>query len=419
MGKVTRIIRSFVPPGSSVFDTVLVVVAATLALGLVTVALMTNLALTRYQHFSYLAESFLHGHTYFLRMPIPAWQDVVLYQGHMYWSQGPLPAVLIAPGMAVAEAAGGFFRQGYLQLPLLGLIAWVLYILARRYKLTPQSAAWLTFAYFTSHFMLVALVPTSYHLTHVIATAAVLGALLEYSGRRRWGLIGLLVGCAFLSRPPAGLAFAFFVLQVLRQLPRRDWWKGLTWLVAPCLVCVIFSAWYNLARFGSPFDAGLGKQVSVWPAVAAAREYGVFGLTHIPGNLYYLVLSMPQPVFRDTVSHVLKFPYVAPDPWGMSLLVTSPYLLYLLRRRRLSVTEQDLIITAALVALPILMFHGVGYQQFGYRYALDFFPLLFLALMYVWAQKNSELSRGAKLVVLGSAAVNLYFLLALYATRVV
>ena len=60
-----------------------------------------------------------------------------------------------------------------------------------------------------------------------------------------------------------------------------------------------------------------------------AREYGLFNLKHIPGNLYHFFLATPLPVFADSLSHVLKFPYLKADPWGMGIFITSPIFIYL------------------------------------------------------------------------------------------
>ncbi len=44
-------------------------------------------------------------------------------------------------------------------------------------------------------------------------------------------------------------------------------------------------------------------------------------------------------------------------------------------------TNMLLGIAAGITAVPILTYYGVGVSQMGYRYALDFLPLLFLIFL--------------------------------------
>lgn len=53
-----------------------------------------NLTVSVDQQFSYLAESFLQGKTYFLASPAFGY-DTVFFQGKYYWPLGPFPAVLL------------------------------------------------------------------------------------------------------------------------------------------------------------------------------------------------------------------------------------------------------------------------------------------------------------------------------------
>jgi hypothetical protein len=55
--------------------------------------------------------------------------------------------------------------------------------------------------------------------------------------------------------------------------------------------------------------------------------------------------------------------------------------------------------------LPIVTYYGVGLQQFGYRYALDFTPLL---LVLAALGLPSPLTVGARVLVVVSVLVNLW-----------
>jgi hypothetical protein len=52
--------------------------------------------------------------------------------------------------------------------------------------------------------------PWSWHLAHVVAVWLLLIAIHEVLGRRRWALIGFILGLLFAIRPTAGLIVMFF-----------------------------------------------------------------------------------------------------------------------------------------------------------------------------------------------------------------
>ena len=140
-------------------------------------------------------------------------------------------------------------------------------------------------------------------------------------------------------------------------------------------------------------------------------EYGLFSPSHIPGNLYYFLLAGPDIVYQDGISRVLKFPYIASNPWGMSIFIISPYLVYLFFLKYKDRLSKILWLNSLVIAIPILLFYGIGFRQFGYRYSLDFLPLLFLILMIGVKKKYREMPEGFKTTILVTAFTNLYLYL--------
>ena len=61
-----------------------------------------------------------------------------------------------------------------------------------------------------------------------------------------------------------------------------------------------------------------------------------------------------------------------------------------------------LLITALAVALPGLFYQNTGWEQFGYRFGLDWLPLLVLA----FAVGGRPLTRGVKTLILLGIGVN-------------
>ena len=113
-------------------------------------------------------------------------------------------------------------------------------------------------------------------------------------------------------------------------------------------------------RFGSPLESGY------YLAALAQRAKGLFSLAHLSMNLDLFLVRLPrlQP----------EFPFFRPDGLGMSVLVTSPGLLYALRAPFRDPRAAGLGITFVLVLVPNLLYYGGGWLQMGYRYALDAIP---------------------------------------------
>jgi hypothetical protein len=65
-------------------------------------------------------------------------------------------------------------------------------------------------------------------------------------------------------------------------------------------------------------------------------------------------------------------------------------------------------LTILVTALPILFYYGMGYRQFGYRYSLDFLPLLFYLLLCNYRIERGGLTPAFKATVVGSAVLNLH-----------
>ncbi len=148
----------------------------------------------------------------------------------------------------------------------------------------------------------------------------------------------------------------------MRQAVRRGEWVALGF--APAL---LFALWYNAVRFGNPFESGYG--IAALPAfLEAQRALGVFSLAHLSMNLNYFLFHLGIPS--------ATFPWFEPDGLGVTVLLTSPGLLFAVRADWRSRETIALGVTALLVLAPSLLYYGGGWWQFGYRYALDAFPFV-------------------------------------------
>jgi hypothetical protein len=121
-----------------------------------------------------------------------------------------------------------------------------------------------------------------------------------------------------------------------------------------------------------------------------------------------------MPVLRNTSSWSLKFPYFTNNgTTGMGIFFTSPYLLQLFTNKwsDISRTTRYLLPPILLSTLVLFSFYGVGAFQFGYRYALDFMPELFVLFMVLYRQRHDRITTGMSWLLLGAGICNFYLLM--------
>jgi hypothetical protein len=311
--------------------------------------------------------------------------------------------------------AGANFYQGHLQFILVfGVIFLVSKLVAKFFK-NSLDIIFLTFAFgFSSAFLGLALRPSSWFFSQVIATFLLTLFLYEFLDKKRYWFLGIISALLFLTRITTALVVFVPLLDLLfgQESLRRRFIKALMLLFLLSLG-IGAQGFYNYVRFGSFLEQGYSMQI-IPPLQSSMRNYGLFSLVHLPGNLYYFLLSTPLPVFRDNISHVLKFPYIQANPWGMSIFVTSPYFVYLFFLKYKDKLSKILIATSILIAIPLFLYYGVGYRQFGYRYSLDFLPLLFVLFIKNLRKKHKRIPLAMKYVIVVSSIVNLYLIATLY-----
>lgn len=380
---------------------------------LLILVLTYNVASRPAQQFSELAQSFLHSHLYFLQPIGGIGQDPVLYNHHEYWSEGAFPVITLLPFVALFSIFHIFFYQGYLDwVFVLGTLYFV-YMLARRFRYTIEDSLTLTLGFaLGSAFVGVAVVSSGWVYAQVVCTFLLFWGLYEYFTRKRWWLIGTLCACIFLTRATAVPIILFFALEAWQGRATISRLARLLSLVLPFTLAACVQGLYNFLRFHNPLNGGYQYQLIASDS-AASRALGVFSVQHIPANLFSLLLGAPQAVLRTTSSWTLKFPFIRNNEYGMSIFLTSPYFLYLLGRKWavFTKTARNLLVAAACSCFSVLCFYGIGRNQFGYRYSLDFLPELFVVFMIVYRVEHERLSRGMKFLLLSAGVCNFYLLL--------
>jgi hypothetical protein len=224
-------------------------------------------------------------------------------------------------------------------------------------------------------------------------------------------LAGLFLGLGVGTRVPLAFGFVFFALQLFLQ--KVPWDKagvvqrvkqGLLF-AAPLIVIAIGLMLYNLSRFGSATE--FGHRFLLDGTRPAIVDHGLFSFWFLPRNLAAAFTNVPQ--------FIGQYPYVKITGHGLSLLATTPVLFYLLWPKKQAVAEASapkyhlslhtiIWITVACMAAPGMLYQNTGWLQFGYRFAMDYMPLLIMLL----ALDARKMGRLFYALVFVSFAVNLF-----------
>lgn len=253
-------------------------------------------------------------------------------------------------------------------------------------------------------------------------TALVIGLTLNLAhfwfaiGARRPFLAGLFLGLGVATRTPLLFAIVFLPLEAL--FPGGRWLGGdgkagfvrackqIVWFGVPLAAVGAVLAWHNYVRWGNPTE--FGHFYLLEGTRAPTREHGLFNTVFLNNNLAASLTNMPRVL--------LDYPYVLVTRHGLGLLASMPALLAMVGQRPLppAVTEHEapahrglqrnLIATVLAVAIPGWLYQNDGWQQFSYRFAIDFLPPLLL----LFALRLPHLSRTLRFWIVVGCIVQLF-----------
>ncbi len=349
------------------------------------------------QQFTLLSKSFLQG-----KLDIPHDLDVSLFKNKYYWPLGPLPAILLIPFTLILKSNQ---QQALLSVIINFLNFFLLLKLSKLFKIREKKdRLWLAFAFFSSgSYLYISLIPKSWFLTQILGVFFILLALLSYfKNKNSFFKIGLLLALAGLTKATLYLAVSFFLLELLKQKKKLE---KIVYLLSPIFLSILILFFYNYLRFENPLESGYNLQ-ELSEVLNHQRKIGLFSYKHLPINLYYLLFKGLEPVFVKG-TQLLKYPFVKASPWGTSIFLTTPMLLFLLLSNIKKSLTRNLLLASAITLLPTLSYYGIGWIQFGYRYFIDIYPLIFLAAAEILKPKISE---RFKLLILLSFFFNLFII---------
>ena len=368
------------------------------ALGLSLVAAVafyfsTNPTLKDLDYTMEIASAFLRGDLGLREKP-PEWLNEMIPYGNRYYSAFPLGAIISMVPVAVLQKASLIqnFPARVLAALIAGACVYFFFQLAKAFgpdysSLKPKPLA---------RRILLALFPifgtwTWCNLGMGGAWQIALGlALLGETAALYFTLVrplpfvaGAFFALALGNRTELLLTAPFYLYLLWRHSSentagqsRKVRVKGAIRLNAPMVIdfltlpvtLALLTAAYNFVRFRSVLDFGYFHIPDVreepWYA------HGLFSLHSIPWNVHKMVFQG----FRDDPN----FPFLSFDPFGCSILLSSPFLFLLFR----SGGKYKVICWIAIGLLTfILWLHGnPGGWQFSYRYAMILLPWMFLLL---------------------------------------
>jgi len=308
--------------------------------------------------------------------------DAVLFDGHRYIVNDPVPAILILPLVALVGANA---NQTLLACLLCGVAVGAAYALLQRIGLNTARTIWLiVFLLLGTDLLWCSMLGDVWFVAQTSAVAFVLLALCELAGKRRGWLVALWMALALGSR-----------FTLVMALPVMLWWTWDGFLerdrrpsgerLRPALAFVatlvpFFVLWiaYNEARWHVPWDAGHTIFFHQDPYMGSPTG-SPFGLANLKMELFSFFVVPPE-------RHA-TFPYLEPLAFGTALWFTSPALLFAFLAREPKRLVVALWAATLLVAAPSLLYYANGGSQFGMRHALDFEPFL-LVLMGLAARSG-------------------------------
>jgi len=335
--------------------------------------------------------------------------DIALFKGKYYLYFGPLPALLLTIPVSIW---GVNFSQHILTILVALFSFYLVFRIAQKLGYNQIDSLWIaTFWVWGTIYSFLCLVNISAFQAQAIAPLFVFLAINEFYFKKRYFLIGLYLSLAMATRQTIALSVIFFILNIFCDKNSIEAkFVKLFHIILPLFITLGILCLYNFCRFGSFWESGYSYNITL-PYSAnypAAQKYGLFSFRHIPHNIYYFLFRGPE-LIKDS-SYLPKFPFLRADEWGLSIIYTSPLLLLPFFFMPISLFWKEIISILA-IAIPNFTYYGIGYAQYGYRYALDFYPFLLLILLR-FLKGKLELSHKA--LIAYSVLFNLIFMLSIW-----
>lgn len=313
----------------------------------------------------------------------------------------PMPAVVMLPSVAVIGYGTNDVIYTVVFAAFNVALAFVLLGFLRRRGLSNRARGddiWLTvlFAFGTAHLWCAA-------YASVWFTALIMGVTFHLAylycaiDARRPLLAGICMAAAFSTRASLLFAALFFYVQLIwpasgERLPKGEIIKRFVLFSAPCLVVGALLLWFNHTRFENPLE--FGHTYLAGGTLPRIRDFGLFDPHFLGKNL--------KAAFTLAPNIVGEAPYLKLSKHGMSLFITTPALLWLFAPKRMTRLAWQCVLMIAVLLVPLMLYQNTGWEQFGYRFSLDFLPYV----LVLFALGDRRLSRLFKGLVIAGILIN-------------
>ncbi|MGH7729400.1 MAG: hypothetical protein ACREM2_11530 [Vulcanimicrobiaceae bacterium] len=358
---------------------------------------------TQYNNYVYLASAFLHGHVWISNWPGPR-IDALIFHGRPYIIEGPVPALLLLPGVALF---GMDVDQQRLAALLAGVAVGAAWEIGRRLGLRPlENGVLALFLLIGTDLFWCADLGDVWFLAHVSAVAFTLLALRELLAARRAWLVGLFAVLAAGSRFSMILAIPIYALMLAfgtglageaEPTGARRVRDGAQLGVVLAVTAALWIA-YNVARWGVPADIGYTTWYHRDPVGFPSGS--PFRLVYVPYELWSFFAQLP--------ARIPVYPYLVPTLSGVALWLTSPALVLAFLARRPPRLVLAMWGATLLCAAPNVLYYVNGFAQFGMRHALDFEPYLFVLLVLVARERKRIVAAFGAVLIAWSALVGVW-----------
>jgi len=322
------------------------------------------------------AQSLLNGR---LELPhMESYGDMIKFEGQHYLPYPPLPSLILAPFVALLGA--GQVNTVAIATLMACASLYLLYKIFTKLQVKQDYFPWLLVGFFFGSGYWYALFTTHhvYAFAHITSCLFQLLAINELLGKRRWWLVGVFIGCTFLTRQFT-LFYAILPLGYMVYLHKteKEQFQFKNFLALSAGLGLFIGAYllYNYLRFGNPMETGYNYIIFIGELKDRVQQHGVFSAKYFLFNLYSFLIKGFNIEFEGRGYLNIK----DMDLWGTSLLSASPFLIASVKAQWPRILKFFSWLTVGAILIGLLFYHNNGFHQINtYRFALDFLPLLFV-----------------------------------------
>jgi len=339
-------------------------------------------------HYDYtfrVAANMLHGRIAF-NLPQPAWlNEFVPFEGY-YYSVFPLGAVLSMVPFALLQVLGVISEMpgALISALLAGASCWFCLKIADAYEVDNTKRVLYSLAILFGTFTWENLTfAGAWQLALGFAMLGELGAIYFTIFDRRPFIAGIFFAMAFGNRTECLLTAPILMFLLWKSAreeegqqregeTERAWVQDLLRFCAIPFLLGVGTLWYNYVRFHSLSDFGYARI----PGVLDEPWYnhGIFSPYYIPRQAYEMLFKLWE--LKST------FPYFVPNGFSASILLSSPFLLLILRLGyKDGAIKLSSWVAVLLLTLTLWMHGNSGGWQFAYRYAMVLLPWALVLLL--------------------------------------